>query len=849
MITSIPTRTKIAPATTLKIQNNSADALTLNWTASKDALSYNVYRAVESAPDYELIASNVQGTSFTYQSADLKKVDQCTFRVTAVAANGRESDGITTLMLQPNKPDNVAKGITSIKPLALNEKSITLPSVPEGFTIRIKSSDNTSIIQTDGTIVPPNFNTTVKLVLEVTRASDGTTAVTAAISVVVPGTSLLFTITTPNGYTTIYGNRILQLTADHPSNNSVTWSVSNQDGTSTTDAVINARGLMYATKEGTYKVSATTKSNETAEIVVTFTKMSSLSNLAVTGNGSAFGSTSGGSYPPTNVFDGKTTTFFDHSTTVPYVGWDFGAGNAKAVNFIRFYPRTSFEARMTGGKIQGSNSATSGYVDLYTFTASPPAGWNFIALDNKTPYRYYRFLGIDGSHGNVALLELYVNIDRTELGNRIAEAQGLHEEDYISSTWDALKTVLSDASSVNDNAASTQAQIDNAAANLLSAVRGLKPDQETASYVAAGITEIDAPAQGETVLTLPDVPDGFTVAIKSSDRTDIIGFDGTIHPPDAETIVNVVLEVTRLSDHSKASTAALSVTIPAKKEQEQQPLKAVLSGAEHVNAGGSFYVTYGLSNVKGSIYAQDLTFTYDPAKVEFVAAESLKVGFQIVKQKEMPGHIRILAASLGASQAVNTDGNLLKLTWKAKALTESAQTAISLSSAVVSDDNGVETQLQGVSHNVSITYVISVDKTVLNNAISNAQSIHDSAVEGSGDGQYPAGSKGVLQSAIERAKAVANNTAASKEEVNTAVTDLNAAISAFTASIITRVPGDLNGDSKVTIGDLAIVARYYGTSSADPDWDLYKFADLNHDGKIDIEDLAIVARVILESLQ
>ncbi|TXK76979.1 hypothetical protein FU659_24030 [Paenibacillus sp. N3.4] len=215
----------------------------------------------------------------------------------------------------------------------------------------------------------------------------------------------------------------------------------------------------------------------------------------------------------------------------------------------------------------------------------------------------------------------------------------------------------------------------------------------------------------------------------------------------------------------------------------------------------------------------------------------------------MPGHIRILAASLGASQAVNTDGNLLKLTWKAKALTESAQTAISLSSAVVSDDNGVETQLQGVSHNVSITYVISVDKTVLNNAISNAQSIHDSAVEGSGDGQYPAGSKGVLQSAIERAKAVANNTAASKEEVNTAVTDLNAAISAFTASIITRVPGDLNGDSKVTIGDLAIVARYYGTSSADPDWDLYKFADLNHDGKIDIEDLAIVARVILESLQ
>jgi hypothetical protein len=63
--------------------------------------------------------------------------------------------------------------------------------------------------------------------------------------------------------------------------------------------------------------------------------------------------------------------------------------------------------------------------------------------------------------------------------------------------------------------------------------------------------------------------------------------------------------------------------------------------------------------------------------------------------------------------------------------------------------------------------------------------------------------------------------------------------------VITGTPGDGNGDGKITIADLAIAAKYYGKTSADPDWDPYKFADVNADGKIDIEDLAFLARKIL----
>ncbi|UJF31470.1 cohesin domain-containing protein [Paenibacillus hexagrammi] len=61
----------------------------------------------------------------------------------------------------------------------------------------------------------------------------------------------------------------------------------------------------------------------------------------------------------------------------------------------------------------------------------------------------------------------------------------------------------------------------------------------------------------------------------------------------------------------------------------------------------------------------------------------------------------------------------------------------------------------------------------------------------------------------------------------------------------TGVPGDVNGDSTVHIGDLAIVASHYGLTSADPDWNEFKSGDMNHDGKIDIEDLTAIARLII----
>ncbi|WP_342556563.1 cohesin domain-containing protein [Paenibacillus sp. FSL H8-0548] len=61
------------------------------------------------------------------------------------------------------------------------------------------------------------------------------------------------------------------------------------------------------------------------------------------------------------------------------------------------------------------------------------------------------------------------------------------------------------------------------------------------------------------------------------------------------------------------------------------------------------------------------------------------------------------------------------------------------------------------------------------------------------------------------------------------------------------LPGDVNNDGRLSIGDLALVASAYGKTSADTDWALYKKYDLVQDNIIDISDLVFMARSILDS--
>uniref|UniRef100_UPI0038B36AFC dockerin type I domain-containing protein n=1 Tax=Paenibacillus puerhi TaxID=2692622 RepID=UPI0038B36AFC len=58
------------------------------------------------------------------------------------------------------------------------------------------------------------------------------------------------------------------------------------------------------------------------------------------------------------------------------------------------------------------------------------------------------------------------------------------------------------------------------------------------------------------------------------------------------------------------------------------------------------------------------------------------------------------------------------------------------------------------------------------------------------------------------------------------------------------MPGDLNDDRQVDIGDLAMLAAAYGLKSDHAEWSRYAHMDINQDGILNIVDLSYVASLI-----
>lgn len=79
--------------------------------------------------------------------------------------------------------------------------------------------------------------------------------------------------------------------------------------------------------------------------------------------------------------------------------------------------------------------------------------------------------------------------------------------------------------------------------------------------------------------------------------------------------------------------------------------------------------------------------------------------------------------------------------------------------------------------------------------------------------------------------------------------ETSATLGSANVSITTPAPGtssNINGDNKVSIGDLAMIAANYGKDSNSPDWLLVKKADVTGDNIIDLGDLVKVASQIIE---
>ena len=75
----------------------------------------------------------------------------------------------------------------------------------------------------------------------------------------------------------------------------------------------------------------------------------------------------------------------------------------------------------------------------------------------------------------------------------------------------------------------------------------------------------------------------------------------------------------------------------------------------------------------------------------------------------------------------------------------------------------------------------------------------------------------------------------------TAVATIPTGSSVFSDGNITvRLMGDVNGDGRVDLRDIALVARAFGSTPGSPNWN--PAADLNGDGIVNMQDIALVAR-------
>ncbi|HHV98628.1 MAG TPA: hypothetical protein GXX36_03485 [Clostridiaceae bacterium] len=265
---------------------------------------------------------------------------------------------------------------------------------------------------------------------------------------------------------------------------------------------------------------------------------------------------------------------------------------------------------------------------------------------------------------------------------------------------------------------------------------------------------------------------------------------------------------------------------------------ATLTGPVSVRNGEAFSLTYGLTGVQ-NISAQKVTINYDENLFDYVDAYSIdeRSVIQEVYADNDRGTVDFVIANLGNENVINDTANILNIQFKAKG----AGVGIIEVSAVLGNALGNVIY----ADNANATVVVDADKTYLQAAINEALRLYLESEEGLENGQYPAGTKDrILKAAITNAQVVLESVVTS-EEVAQAIAELNDAINKFRSLVITSTTGDINNIPGYDIGDMGLIAYYYGIKEGDSGWDVMKKADINGDGEIGLYELAFIARRLI----
>lgn len=192
--------------------------------------------------------------------------------------------------------------------------------------------------------------------------------------------------------------------------------------------------------------------------------------------------------------------------------------------------------------------------------------------------------------------------------------------------------------------------------------------------------------------SLPQVPQAFDPVVAGY-KVFLPG--DAAEPPVIQGVVNdprLRVEVTQAA--SIPGTAQIRVSSPDGSSQASyrvefaRELTAALTAEAAAGTGEELALDYSLRHVARGIQAQDVILGFDPQMLEWKDAAALNSVTRITYAgQEAPGRVRIMAAGLGAGNAIDQDGAFLRFTFLTKA---PGQTVVTLEQTAAAEANGME---------------------------------------------------------------------------------------------------------------------------------------------------------------
>jgi len=393
---------------------------------------------------------------------------------------------------------------------------------------------------------------------------------------------------------------------------------------------------------------------------------------------------------------------------------------------------------------------------------------------------------------------LKITIDKSALVTAIGDAQSIYtnakegsaDGQYPANSRATLQLAIDAATTVNKDASASQTQVVDAIKALTDAVttfQGLKISVDKkvlVSTISNAQTTHNAATEGTAS---GEYPSGSKLILQNAiDAASAVNIDLLVSQVQVDAAIKT-LKDSVASFQAKVfgvNKGALVTAINA--------AKATYSSATE-GTGDGMYPTNSKATLQLAINAAD-AINKDPQATQTQVTDAVKTlndavtAFQKLK---ITVDKSALVTAIGSAQTVYTNAKEGSADGQYPANSRATlQLAIDAATTVNKDASASQTQVVDAIKALTDAVTtfqglkITVDKKVLVSTIGTAQSLHDGATEGTGNGEYPTGSKLILQDAIGAASVVNKDVTVSQTQVNDAITTLNKAVSDFQAKVL-----------------------------------------------------------------